>query len=263
MRGFTTGKLGEPLLNPSYLNLSRDKSPGWGINGPGVSAEWSQGGESEWNSAAASADESRATIYQDLEIPRAGKYVLWIRYADWANKGENFVVSIAQNGAEVLRHEFGVKDILDSHDEVSMYWGWAFAWDSAESVLKKGPARVSIDIERTAEARRHIDCFVLTSDLSYKPSGRQKPDFAAMRYLRTRVPLASLIQNDISPVVPDSWVRPKLAGRDFVMPWNIAKEFWALYNKPAAERPLYPFNAEPIEQFVEKYKGVSDVPLFQ
>src|SRR6185369_2535810 len=51
MRGFTTGKLGEPVLNPSYLNLSRDKVPGWGMNGPGVSAEWTQGGESEWNSA--------------------------------------------------------------------------------------------------------------------------------------------------------------------------------------------------------------------
>src|ERR1051325_7921351 len=57
MRGFSTGKLGEPLLNPSYLNLAREKAPGWGINGPGVSAEWTQGGESEWNSAAASADE--------------------------------------------------------------------------------------------------------------------------------------------------------------------------------------------------------------
>ncbi|HKG45794.1 MAG TPA: hypothetical protein VKB02_03645, partial [Pyrinomonadaceae bacterium] len=31
MRGFSTGKLGEPLLNPSYLNLSREKAPGWGI----------------------------------------------------------------------------------------------------------------------------------------------------------------------------------------------------------------------------------------
>jgi hypothetical protein len=38
MRGFSTGKLGEPLLNPSYLNLPRTKAPGWGINGPGVSA---------------------------------------------------------------------------------------------------------------------------------------------------------------------------------------------------------------------------------
>ena len=59
------------------------------------------------------------------------------------------------------------------------------------------------------------------------------------------------------------WVRPKVAGRDFMMPWNIAKEFWPLYDKPAEERPLYPFNAEPIDQFVAKYKGARDVPLFQ
>ena len=104
MRGFTTGKLGEPLLNPSYLNLSRDKAPGWAMNGPGVSAEWTQGGESEWNSAAAAADETRATLYQDLEIPRAGQYAVWIRYADWANKSENFSVTIAQDGAEVFQH---------------------------------------------------------------------------------------------------------------------------------------------------------------
>jgi hypothetical protein len=58
-------------------------------------------------------------------------------------------------------------------------------------------------------------------------------------------------------------MRPKLAGRDFLMPWNIAKEFWPLVDKPTAERPLYPFNAEPIEEFVAKYKGARDVPLFQ
>jgi hypothetical protein len=267
MRGFTTGKLGEPLLNPSYLNLSRDKAPGWGMNGPGVSAEWTQGGESEWNSAAAAADETHATLYQDLEIPRGGQYAVWIRYADWANKSENFSVTIAQDGAEVFRHEFGTKDVIDPHDEVSMYWGWAFAWDSASANLKKGPARLSIRIERPAEARRHVDCFLLTNDLAFKPTGRQKPEFAAMRYLRnwsnTRIPLTSLLKSEANSPVPETWVRPKLAGRDFLMPWNIAKEFWPLYDKPAAERPLYPFNAEPIEEFVAKYKGARDVPLFQ
>src|ERR671916_392759 len=82
MRGFTTGKLGEPMLNPSYLNLPREKAPGWGMNGPGVSAEWTQGGESEWNSAAASADETRAALEHEAEVPRAGLYRLWVRYAD-------------------------------------------------------------------------------------------------------------------------------------------------------------------------------------
>ncbi|MFZ0062002.1 MAG: hypothetical protein WAL47_08200, partial [Pyrinomonadaceae bacterium] len=58
MRGLATDPRGEPILNPSWLNLPKAKAPGWGINGPGVSAEWSQGGESEWNSVAASSDET-------------------------------------------------------------------------------------------------------------------------------------------------------------------------------------------------------------
>src|SRR6185437_6484388 len=126
-----------------------------------------------------------AAIYQDFEVPRAGQYVLWIRYADWANKTENFTATIAQDGAEVFRHEFGAQDLVDRHDELSMYWGWAFTWDSAATTLKKGPARLSFLIEKAAGGRRHVDCFLLTNDANFKPSGRQKPDFAAMRYLRT------------------------------------------------------------------------------
>jgi len=222
MRGFSTGKLGEPLLNPSYLNLPRAKAPGWGINGPGVSAEWTQGGESEWNSAAASADETHATIYQDLEVPRAGQYLLWVRYADWANKTENFTMTIAQDGAEVFRHEFGAKDVVDPHDEVSMYWGWAFTWNSASATLKKGPARVSILIEKAAEARRHVDCFLLTNDSDFKPTGRQKPDFAAMRYLRSwatdRKSLTSLLNRSFDPRSSVFPKPPKVGGRDFIVP---------------------------------------------
>jgi hypothetical protein len=267
MRGFSTGTLGAPLLNPSQLNLSRDKAPGWGINGPGVSAEWTQGGESEWNSAAASADETRASLYQEFEVPRAGSYVLWIRYADWANKTENFTITIAQEGAEVFRHEFGVKDVVDPHDEVSLYWGWAFTWDSAAATLKKGPARLSIQVDKAAAARRHVDCFLLTNDTAFKPSGRAKPDFAATRYLRRwatdRKPFSSLLASDDRAQAAERWIIPQVAGRNFLMPWNIAKEFWPLLDKPAEERPLYPFNAEPIDQFVTKYKGARDVPLFQ
>ena len=256
-----------PTLNPSYLNLLADKAPGWGMNGPGVSAEWTQGGESEWNSAAASADETKATIYQDVEVPRAGRYMLWVRYAEWPKKTENFTVTIAQNNKEVFRREFGSGDIVDPHDEMAMYWGWLFTWDFGTPDLTKGPARISINVEKAATARRHVDCFVLTSDFSYIPKDREKPDFAAQRYLRTwsdtQKPLASWLSGEPSLSVPDLWLRPKLAGRDFLMPWNIAKEFWPMLDKPEAERPLYPFNAEPIEAFVAKYKGARDVPLFQ
>jgi len=100
MRGFATNPRGEPILNPSWMNLPKLKAPGWGINGPGVSAEWTQGGESEWNSAAASADETQAEIYQDIEIPVAGDYRFWVRYADWGAASENFVLEVMQNGSQ-------------------------------------------------------------------------------------------------------------------------------------------------------------------
>lgn len=267
MQGFATNAQHEPVLNPSWLNQSRAQTPGWGMNGPGVSAEWSQGGESEWNSAAASADETKAAIYQDVEVPRAGEYKVWVRYADWANRTENFTVRITQGAKEILHHEFGARDVIDPHDEVSMYWGWAFAWDGANATLSKGAARISIEIEKAAEARRHVDCVLVTNDLSFIPQGRSKPDFAAMRYLREwstqRAHFAPLIEPATKEDVSALWRRPLIMGRDFLMPWNIAAEFWTLYDKtPPAERPLYPFNAEPIEEFVKKYKGARDVPIF-
>jgi hypothetical protein len=264
MRGITQTSRHEPLLNPSYLNLPAAKAPGWSISGPGVSAEWSQGGESEWNSVAASADATSGELWQDVEIPRAGEYKVWVRYADYANQSESFSVRIGQT--EAPRHEFGARDIIDPHDEVSMYWGWAFAWDSITVKLQKGRARIFVKVEKAADARRQVDCVLVTNDLNYVPQGRAKPDFAAMRYLREwagkRTPLAPLIEAPARSNVPPAWTRPKIAGRDFVMPWNIAKEFWQLYQKPPAERPLYPFHAEPIDEFVKAYAGKRDIPIF-
>ncbi len=265
MRGFATNARHEPVLNASWLNPSKTRAPGWGINGPGVSAEWTQGGESEWNSAAASADESSATIYQDLEIPRAGDFKIWVRYADWGRKTETFVIKISQQNREVFSHEFGATDIIDAHDEVSMYWGWAFTWDGAGAKLDKGPARLSLVIEKTATARRHVDAVLVTNDLSYVPFGRRKPDFAAMKYLRdsakTRSQLQPLLDPQKLPALPVEW-QPSTNGREFLMPWNITREFWPLYEKPPGERPLYPFSTEAVDEFVKAYKGVRDVPIF-
>ena len=266
MRGFATQPNGEPVLNPSWQNPSKAKAPGWGMNGTGTSAEWSQGGGSEWGSAAASADETQATIYQDVEIPRAGEYKLWVRYADWANKNENFVVKVIQNGRDVLLHEFGAKDLIDPHDELAMYWEWVFTWDQAPAKLEKGPARIAIQIEKATGARRHVDAVVLTTDAAYVPEGRRKPDFAAMRYLREwskdRSTLPPLNVASKADSIRPTWQLAKIAGRDFLMPWNISLDFWKLYDKPPSERPLYPFHAEPIDEFVKKYKGARQVPIF-
>lgn len=279
MRGLTENSRHEPLLNPSYLEIPASKAPGWAVSGPGVSAEWSQGGESEWNSVAASPDETRGTIWQDIEVPRSGEYKLWVRYADFANKTETFVMRISQVGIgsapgvsmrvapkEILSHEFGAVDIIDPHDETSMYWGWSFAWDGAAATLTKGRARVSIEVTKAAQARRQVDCILVTNDLSFAPEGRRKPDFAAMRYLRewsaSRQAFAPLLDSIAGMEIPAGWRRPKVAGHDFLMPWNINKEFWQRYDKPAAERPLYPFNAEPVDEFIKAYAGKRDVPIF-
>jgi hypothetical protein len=267
MRGFSTDKLNNPVVNASWVNPPRAAAPGWGMNGPGVSAEWSQGGESEWNSAAASADETRASIRQELQVPRAGVYRLWVRYADWPGKAENFAARVEQGGRVAARAEFGARDVLDAHDETAMYWGWAFVWDVAPPVkLEKGGAVVSFEIERAAGARRHVDCFLLTNDADYTPEGRRKPEFAAQRVLREQSQRATALEPlaaaDASGAVPPGWRRPALAGRDFLMPWNIAPAFWAQLDKPPAERSLYPFNAETPEQYVETYKGAKEAPIF-
>ncbi|HVG39674.1 MAG TPA: hypothetical protein VM870_10310, partial [Pyrinomonadaceae bacterium] len=235
MRGISRTAQNEPVLNPSWSNLPREKNPGWGISGPGVSAEWSQGGESEWNSVAASADETRARLEQDLEVPRAGRYRLWVRYADWGGRTENFTARVMQNGKEILRHEFGARDLIDAHDETVMYWEWAFAWDaSVPANLEKGAARLTLDIERAAEARRQIDCVLLTDDAGYAPEGRRKPDFAALKYLRE---WSAGGEKTFAPLIGDapaaaysrgalaSRQLPRLGGRDFLMPCNIAREF--------------------------------------
>ncbi len=268
MPGVSLDARNEPRLNPSWQLLTRAQAPGWGMNGPGVSAEWSQGGESEWNSVAASADETRAALTQEIEIPRDGEYRLWARYADWANETENFVVRVVRDGREVMRQEFGARAVLDPHDEVSMYWGWAFAWDGSKAVaLKKGPARLSVEIEKASEARRNVDCVLLTNDLNFHPEGRRKPPFAAQRVLgewaKERPQLAPLMSKDsLTAQAPALWQRKPLVGRDFLMPWNISEKFWEMYDAPQTDRPLYPFNAEPEAAFIEKYKGARDVPLF-
>jgi hypothetical protein len=268
MSGLSVDARGEPRTNPSWMELTRAQAPGFALNGPGVSAEWSQGGESEWDSVAAAADETHAVIYQDIELPRDGEYRVWARYADWANRSENFVVRVTQGAREVFRREFGARDVVDPHDEFEMYWGWAFAWDGSPAApLKKGPARLSVEVERAAGARRHVDCVLLTNDLDFRPEGRRKPPFAAQRVLREwavgRPALAPLLEKEPpNAPAPALWRRPALAGRDFLMPWNISEKFWELYDRPADARPLYPFNAEPVEAFVEKYKGARDVPIF-
>src|SRR5437762_6085533 len=84
----------------------------WGVAGPGISAEWTQGGESEWNSMGAPAEETRATCHRDLTIPRAGKYKVWVRYVDHRRKTQPFTIGVAQGGKNAVVAELGLKAVV-------------------------------------------------------------------------------------------------------------------------------------------------------
>src|SRR5437588_5817532 len=95
--------------NFSFQEPSKTTKGSWSLSGPGVAAEWTQGGESEFMSIAARADEPEGTtVSREVEIPADGAYTLWVRYADYRNKSERFGVRISQ-GAENFEHVFGEK----------------------------------------------------------------------------------------------------------------------------------------------------------
>src|SRR5690348_1759842 len=83
--------------NFSFQHEAQQTRGTWSLSGPGVAAEWTQGGESEFMSIAARAGEAAGvTAGRDVEIPAAGRYVLWVRYADYLGAKEEFGVRVRQ-----------------------------------------------------------------------------------------------------------------------------------------------------------------------
>src|SRR4051812_47491849 len=80
----------------SYWTGKTKATGSWGIAGPGISSEWSQGGESEWNSIGAGADETNASCRRAFIVPRAGKVHVWVRYVDHRRQTEPFRVVLHQ-----------------------------------------------------------------------------------------------------------------------------------------------------------------------
>lgn len=168
----------------------------WSLAGPGAASAWTQGGESEFMSIAARADEPQEiSVGRTVEIPAAGEYTLWVRYADYRAKQELFGVRVAQGGKS-FAHLFGRASMVDELDPMKLLWDWSFAWDSTTVPLEKGLARVEIYTTGPTEARRHVDCLCLTTDATYHPAGREKPSFAAW------APLRRMQQAEMPPIEP-------------------------------------------------------------
>src|ERR1051325_11079524 len=94
--------------NFSFLPEEKQTRGSWAIAGPEAAAGWMQGGESEFLSIAARADEAKEiAVRRETEFPAAGTYTLWVRYADYRNKKEAFGIRVRQENTEIGRRRVG------------------------------------------------------------------------------------------------------------------------------------------------------------
>ena len=184
----------------------------WGTAGPGVTPEFSQGGESGWNSMAVPAEETTAECHRALTIPRAGHYRVWVRYYDFRDQTEPFTMRLEQ-GNKAVAGELGVQPVVLPGDEYELYWGFAFGWGKVEGDLQAGPATLRLIVDKPGQAWRQVDAVLITDDPAYEPVGREKPPFAYQAAFAQR-PAAGMKPG---MAAGKAWKRPPLGGRDFAM----------------------------------------------
>jgi len=252
-------------------DATRESKPGWNISGPGIAAEWTQGGESEWTSVAAHAGEARATLRYKTEVPTAGRYRVWVRYADYQGKKEEFRVRVQQGAKTTFNQVYGASPVVPEGDEVKLMWGWAFGWGSAEANLEAGAAEVQVMADAPTEARRQVDTIVITDDMNFRPLLREKPAFAywaPLEAFRTRQAAVDLSLATPQPdwSTPGAWRTPPLAGRDFSMLFNMPTSYWKQKDVPEDKRVLYPYfigHGAAIEKaFLRDWGGKKDIPIW-
>jgi len=246
-------------FNYSFTPVEQQARGSWALAGTGVAAEFTQGGESELYSIGARADEAAGVLVgRDIEIPVAGQYTLWVRYADYANKKEKFGVRVRQGG-KTSEHIFGRTPVVDELDQLVLFWGWGFAWDGAPMTLEKGPARLELYSTGPTEARRQVDCLCLTTDAAYRPTGRRKPDIPSWWPLRA---MRQAGMPDVQPLhtagatntVPKSW---SIADGPPAFLWNVREHWLSGLKQPATERIEAPYHVEePLQnEFLAAFKG--------
>lgn len=254
--------------NFSFQQEAQQTRGSWSLAGPDTAASWTQGGESEFLSIAARADEAQELrVGRSIDLPAAGEYTLWVRYADYRNREETFSVRILQSG-RTSNHLFGRKPVVDELDPMKLLWDWAYGWDKATVRLEKGSARIELYTTGPTEARRCVDCLCLTTDTTYQPTGREKPVFAAWQPLRAMqkagMPsVEPLITPDNARTVtntPPAW---KIAEGPPRFLWNVGAPWMDELKKPQTERIDAPFGVDPplLKDFLAAYKG-KQPPLY-
>ncbi|HEV8605030.1 MAG TPA: hypothetical protein VGQ99_06670 [Tepidisphaeraceae bacterium] len=247
--------------NFSFQEPTKTTKGSWSLSGPGVAAEWTQGGESEFMSIAARADEpAGTTVSHEIEVPAAGNYTLWVRYADYRNKKDLFGIRVAQ-GDEKLEHVFGEKAVVDELDPMKLIWDWSFAWDSTPVKLAKGKAKLEIYTTGVSEARRQIDLIVVTTDERYKPAGREKPDaqiWAVMREMKRGDAVEPVVRQSRTYDAPKEW---NISPRPTAFVWNVGEQWMDELKKPDGLPVAFGVDPPLLKDFLAAYRG-KEIPVF-
>jgi len=239
----------------------------WGVAGPGISAEWTQGGESEWNSMGAAPSETKAVCGRDLVIPRAGKYRVWVRYVDHRKKTEPFTVRIVQNGKPAISGELGVQPVVPANDEYQLYWGFSFGWGSVDGTLAEGNARVELVIDKPGEGWRQVDAILITEDFSFVPNGREKPTFAYQAAFDLHPKGETAWRGSAKELPVGDFKRPAVGGRDFSMWTGIEPDpkWWGAQKLDTLTKYDAFFHFSPPadirDKFHKQFAGKKDVPI--
>ena len=240
----------------------------WGLSGPGLAAEWMQGGESGFISIACGADDDAAVATKTLEIPEAGQYTVWVRYRDNREKGSRFQVRLEQAGQQAWTGTYGQQPVVEEDNAQKLYWGWAFAWDGRTANLQKGAVKLSLLSAFKEADCRQIDAIVISSDPNYHPRIKERPHTAARDILDSYaqgVPanLEPLARKHGNFAVPAVWTPKTYKDKGFLYLWNV-DDFpkWGLGDPKLMHFPYHLRDAETKAAFEAMYNGRDDVPIF-
>ena len=251
---------------PMGPDKGRQTAGHWALSGPGWAAEWNQGGESGFLSIACGATDDRATATAQLEIPEAGEWFVWVRYADWREKTERFQVKLEQDGQPAWEGRYGEQAVVEEDNEMKLYWGWAFGWDRRATKLTKGPARLTLLATTKDPEPRQIDVLVLSTDPSYRPLIKDRPRHATgdlLQSWRRGIPdgLEPLTRRAANFQAPAAWQPRTFRDGGFRFLWNADdNRWWDPTN--AVGVPYMIRDKDTAAAFEKKYAGATNLPIF-
>lgn len=251
---------------PMGPEKGRQTAGHWALSGPGWAAEWNQGGESGFLSIACGAADDRASATAHLEIPEAGEWFVWVRYADWREKTERFQVKLEQDGQPVWEGRFGEQAVVEEDNEMKLYWGWAFGWDRRATKLTKGPARLTLLATTQDPEPRQIDVLVLTTDPGYRPLIKDRPRHATgdlLQSWRKGIPdgLEPFTRRAANFQAPAAWQPKTFRDGGFRFLWNADdNRWWDPTN--AVGVPYMIRDKDTAAAFEKKYAGATNLPIF-